>query len=570
MTYATLDERARAIAATLQEKSAPLERALLLYPPGLEYVAAFFGCLYGKLIAIPAYPPDPSRLDRTLPRLRAIIADAQAAVVLTTSAIVALVEPILAHAPELGALEWLATDSLDNGSGWRAPSIDADDLAFLQYTSGSTGSPKGVMLSHRNLLDNSEAIRRAQEYDERSRLVSWVPPYHDLGLIGSIIQPVYSGFVSVLMSPIAFLMKPLRWLQAITRIGATTSGGPNFAFDLCTRKISAGQRQKLDLSTWEMAYCTAEPVRYDTLDRFTRTFADCGFRRDAFCPSYGLAEGTLLVTGVEKGEGFHTDSTNGVSVGLPVGTGEIAIVDPERRTRCAAGTVGEIWVRGPSVARGYWNRPEETLATFAAHLDGEHGSWLRTGDLGFVQRGDLYVTGRLKELIIVRGLKHSPSDLEATIEKTQWDTPHFRPGGSVAFSADVSGEERLFLVIEVERRQRERRADNLPSVERRRGSDRRRRPFAYRPGAAPVHFDPDAIVRELRNAIAAQHGVEVSGVFLTRPGAIPKTSSGKKQRILCGSLFLDNAHNPDVLYSWLTDSVRTTPRSVVMEHDLRD
>jgi acyl-CoA synthetase (AMP-forming)/AMP-acid ligase II len=563
MTYASLDEKARAIGAALQAKAAPRARALLLYPPGFDYVAAFYGCLYGNMIAVPAYPPEPTRLDRTLPRLRAIIADAQASVVLTSSAILAFVTPILAHAPELAELTWIATDPLSDASGWSRPSLTEDDLAFLQYTSGSTGEPKGVMLSHRNLLENSEVIRRAHEYSERSRMVAWVPPYHDMGLIGSIIQPVYSGFPCTLMSPMTFLRKPLTWLQAITQLGATSSGAPNFAYDLCARKVTPEQREKLDLSTWDMAYCGAEPVRNDTLERFTKTFASCGFSRSAFYPCYGLAEATLIATGGKKGTGYTVSRSGSVSCGHTVTGGDLAIVDPDQAVRCAPGTVGEIWLRSASVARGYWNRPDETAQTFAAQIDGEAGTWLRTGDLGLLQHGELYVTGRLKELIIVRGMKHSPSDLEATIEQTQWDTPHFRPGGSAAFSAEVAGEERLFLVIEVERRQRERRAGSAPSVERRRGADRRRRPFAYRADVEAMLFDPARVVRELRIAIAAQHGVEVSGVFLTRPGAIPKTTSGKKQRVLCRRLFLGDAFNQELLHAWVTEALQPVAQNEV-------
>ncbi len=560
MTYGALDERARTIASALQSTTAPRERVLLLYHPGFDYITAFFGSLYANAIAIPAYPPDPSRLDRMLPRLRAIIADAQAAVVLTTSAILQFVEPILLHAPELRALTWIATDPLVDASGWRAPAVGGDDLAFLQYTSGSTGSPKGVMLSHDNLLDNAEALRRTHDYHEGSRMVSWLPPYHDMGLISSIIQPVYSRFPCVLMSPMTFLRKPLRWLQAITDFRATSSGGPNFAYDLCARKIGAEHRQQLDLASWETAFCGAEPVRRDSLERFSRTFAECGFRRTAFSPCYGLAEGTLVVTAADKGAGFSSSGA-GVSCGRPVSGVDLAIVDPDHHTRCVSGRIGEIWVRSPSVARGYWNRPEETRATFQAQIDEEPGTWLRTGDLGLVQLGELYVTGRVKELIIIRGLKHSPSDIEATIEQTQWDTPHFRPGGSVAFSHDVSGEERLFLVIEVERRQAARRAGNAPSVERRRGNDRRRREFDYRDDVQPMSFDPDHVIRVLRNAIAAQHGIEVTGVFLTRPGASPKTSSGKKQRVLCRTLFLSDQANRDLLHSWTTEAL-TTPAQI--------
>jgi acyl-CoA synthetase (AMP-forming)/AMP-acid ligase II len=307
ITYGALDDKARAIGATLQAKAAPRARALLLYPPGFDYVAAFFGCLYGNVIAVPAYPPDPTRLDRTLPRLRAIISDAQATVVLTSSAILSFVAPVLAHAPELAALTWIATDPLTDASGWSPPTLAGDDLAFLQYTSGSTGDPKGVMLSHFNLLENAEVIRRAHDYGEHTRMVAWVPPYHDMGLIGSIIQPVYSGFSCTLMSPMTFLRKPLTWLQAITQKRATSSGAPNFAYDLCARKVTAEQRKKLDLSTWDIAYCGSEQVRKDTLDRFTRTFASCGFRRSAFYPCYGLAEAIGRARLLESSRGVDAD-----------------------------------------------------------------------------------------------------------------------------------------------------------------------------------------------------------------------------------------------------------------------
>ena len=569
-SFLQLDGRARAIAAQLQARSHAGERALLLYPPGADYIAAFYGCIYANVIAVPAYPPDPSRLDRTLPRLRAIIKDAQATVVLTTRALLGLVAGVVKLAPELERLTWLASDEATAADDWREPDVASEDIAFLQYTSGSTGAPKGVQLTHANLLANNAVIRDSMRYSPETRMVTWLPPYHDMGLIGSILQPVFTGFSCLHMSPTQFLLRPLRWLQAITATRGTSAGAPNFAFDLCTAKVSSEQKAALDLSSWDLAYCGAEPVRAETLDRFAKAFAGCGFKRSAFYPCYGLAEGTLIVTGVEKGQGFQVsngDARDGahatVGMGRLVTDGELLIVDPTSKARVPDGRVGEIWVRSSSIATGYWNRPEETEQLFGAHTADGAGPFLRTGDLGFLTSGELYVTGRKKEIILVRGRKHYPTDLEATIEAAQWSSSHHRAGGSAAFSAVVDGEERLFVAVEVERRQAERRRGEPAQVERRRGTDRRARPFAYRRGTshndatatpraghATGAFEPERIVQAVRAAVTAQHGVEPYGVFLVRAGSIPKTSSGKKQRVSYRDQLLGGAATRDVLHTW--------------------
>jgi acyl-CoA synthetase (AMP-forming)/AMP-acid ligase II len=560
LSYRELDERARTVAAALLASVQPGARALLVYPAGFDYLAAFFGCLYAGVVAVPVYPPDSIRLDRTLPRLQAIVADANAEVLLTNAAFARFAPAAAACAPEFGRLRWIATDALPCTSTSIGCLPSDPDLALLQYTSGSTGGPKGVALAHENLAANSAAIERAHGYDATSLMVAWVPPYHDMGLIGSIVVPVFVGFPCILMSPTAFLLRPVRWLEAIAATRATTSGGPNFAFELCTRKIRLEQRSKLDLSNWKLAYCGAEPVREETLRRFAETFAPCGFKPQAMYPCYGLAESTLMVCGVEHGTGAsildHVDgeaSRRVVSMGRPVGDLEVAIVDPQRLSRCADGEIGELWVRGASVARGYWNRPDDTAQTFGARLADGSGPYLRTGDLGFVHGGEVYVTGRIKELILVRGRKHFPSDLEATVERVQWNTLHHRPGGSAAFAEAAGGEERVVLVVEIERRQRERRAAASPAQERRRGNDRRRRPFAYRDAMESEGLDYDAIVHALRQAVAAEHGVELYAVVLTRPGAIPKTSSGKKQRLACRHLALGGSGAELVLHTWRLD-----------------
>jgi acyl-CoA synthetase (AMP-forming)/AMP-acid ligase II len=564
LSFSQLDTRARAIASRLQSEPTTGARVLLLYPPGMEYIAAFYGCLYAGVIAVPAYPPDPARLDRTLPRLRAIVADSQATIVLTTRALHAMFASVSEHAPDLAHLRWMTSDDAHDADAWRDFEGREEDIAFLQYTSGSTGSPKGVKLTNRNLLANNQVIQEAHVYSPATRMVTWLPPYHDMGLIGSILQPVYTGFPCVHMSPTQFLFKPLRWLEAITVTRATSSGAPNFAFDLCSSKVRAEQKAHLDLSSWDLAYCGAEPVRSDTLARFAHAFAGCGFQERALYPCYGLAEGTLIVTGITKGEPLQIEDAPGaggppvVSMGHLVTGGRMAIVDARTRSRLPDGQIGEIWVASDSVASGYWNRPEETADVFGAHLDDGAGPFLRTGDLGFVMGGELFVTGRKKELILVRGRKHFPSDIEATIEAAQWSSAHHRAGGCAAFSIQVEGEERLFVAVEIERRQSERRRGEGALPERRRGADRRARPFAYGRGAAAAaaatsareDMDHEMIVRLVRTAVTAEHGIEPYGVFLLRPGSIPKTSSGKKQRVLCRDRLLKNAAHRDVLHAW--------------------
>ncbi|HEY0606031.1 MAG TPA: fatty acyl-AMP ligase, partial [Herpetosiphonaceae bacterium] len=351
LTYAQLDRQARAIAVQLQAMVQPGDRVLLLYPPGLEYISAFFGCLYAGAIAVPAYPPNSSRLERVLPRLQAMIASAQPAAALTTTPILTMMAPGVAQEAAFQQLQWLATDSLDQQQAqvWAAPQVDAASIAFLQYTSGSTALPKGVMVSHGNLLHNQRLIQSAFDHSEQTTVVGWLPLYHDMGLIGNVLQPLYLGTSCVLMSPVAFLQSPIRWLQAISRYGATTSGGPNFAYELCVQKTTVEQRQTLDLSSWRVAFNGAEPVRHDTLAAFTTAFEPYGFRAEAFYPCYGLAESTLFVSGgaasarptiqtVQKSAlagdraipaADETDSLSLVSAGAPRFDQSLAIVDPQ-------------------------------------------------------------------------------------------------------------------------------------------------------------------------------------------------------------------------------------------------
>ncbi|HYO54523.1 non-ribosomal peptide synthetase [Archangium sp.] len=546
ITYRELDAGARTVAAMLQRHLVPGERALLLYPPGREYVLGFLGCLYAGVIAVPAYPPEPSRLGRTLPRLRALVADCRATAVLTTSPVLDMLAFLTREAPELRAPRWLATDALEprTADAWSAPSLSSDTLAFLQYTSGSTGTPKGVMLSHRHLLHNSGLISLGFDASPRPVGVIWLPPYHDMGLIGGILQPLYRDIPTVLMSPLFFLQRPLHWLEAISRHGGTVSGGPNFAYELCVRKTTPEQRAALDLRGWEVAFCGAEPIRAEMLDRFAEAFAPAGFRREAFYPCYGLAEGTLIVSGgrraepprvrrfareaLLRGEARAPDAGQEgvpmVGCGASLGDQQVRIVDPETREPCAPGRIGEIWLRGASVARGYWERPEDTAHTFQARLAGSgEGPYLRTGDLGVLDGGELFITGRRKDLLIIRGRNHYPQDLELTVERCD---PGLRPGCGAAFSVDVEGEERLVVVHE----------------------------FSNRSGAEPEERTREVIAR-IRQSLAEQHELGAHAVVLLVPGSIPKTSSGKIQRHACRAAFLEGFL--EVVGSWREGALAT-------------
>ncbi|NOK36744.1 amino acid adenylation domain-containing protein, partial [Corallococcus exercitus] len=523
LTRAELASRAHRIAAALQSLAAEGERAVLLYPPGVDYLSGFFGCVCSGLVAVPAYPPDPSRLERTLPRLRALIADSGATVVLTTSVILSMAEFLFTDAPELRALKWVATDALDasDAAAWKRPDVTADTLAFLQYTSGSTGTPRGVMLSHGNLLHNLTAIRRAFQTRDDSVGVIWLPPYHDMGLIGGVLVPLAQGFHTALMSPLSFLKRPRAWLEALTRFGGTISGGPNFAFDLCVRRIPPAEREGLDLSRWEVAFCGAEPIRPDTLARFTEAFGPYGFRREAFYPCYGLAEGTLIVSGgakeaapvlrdvdaalLEAGRARAPESTGRTLVGCGATLPDqaLCIVQPDTGRVLPPGEVGEVWVKGPSVARGYWRREEESARVFQARTEQGDGPFLRTGDLGFLDAGELYVTGRAKDLIILRGRNLYPQDLEVVVEESH---PALRPGCGVAFGVEVDGEEHLVVVQEVD-------------------------PRKWDGDAAPV-------LGAIRGALASRHEVRPYAVVLIEPGSLPKTSSGKVQRRTTREAFL--------------------------------
>ena len=538
VTYAQLDRQARAIAAWLRTIAVPGDRTLLFYPPGIPYVAAFFGCLYAGVIAVPAYPPQPNR---RMHRIQGMAADCGATLALAPDATRAMLAPLFDSEPSLAGVR-LATPPQGNAGhdDWRPPGIDGDTVAMLQYTSGSTGTPRGVVVGHDNLIENLAAMAAVLEGTRRGAMpppfqldparhcqtVNWLPPYHDMGLIGAILVPLYGGRPAALMSPAAFLQRPVRWLAAISRYRAVHGIAPTFAYDLCARRVTPQQLQGLSLERWDVAMCGAEPIRADSLRRFAATFAPAGFRAAAFTPCYGLAEATLMVSGRRAGRPLVTktfddaalranrvrEAPDGPGTRILVGCGPVVpdhrltIVDPETGGPCPPGEVGEIWVSGPSVARGYWNQAAASTRTFGAQLAGTgDGPHLRTGDLGFLDAGELFVTGRLDDVIIIRGRNHYPHDIEATVEASH---SALRPGACVACAVEPSGEPQLAIVAEVER---------------------------------PSGVAVDEVVAAVRRAVAETHDLQAVVIALTRPGSLPKTSSGKLRRRACRDSYLAGA-----------------------------
>jgi acyl-CoA synthetase (AMP-forming)/AMP-acid ligase II len=516
LSYAKLAQRAAATAAALQRHCAVGDRAILMFSPGLDFVTAFFGCLFAGVIPVPAYPPSLAKPDRTQAKLHAIARDCGARLALTTSECLSIVEFV---APP--GVQCVAMETCDSAlsTQWQAPNISQETVALLQYTSGSTGAPKGVVVRHRQLIANERSIDAGM--GPVNLVVGWLPLFHDMGLIGNVLQGLCAGSGLVLMSPFSFLKRPARWLEAISHFRATTSGGPNFAYDLCVRRVPEEERVRLDLSTWKVACCGAEPVRAATYERFARAFEPCGFSRSAFYPCYGLAEATLFVAGAKRGappkscafrasaldrgevvvatsDASSAEPPTGaddrrvlMSCGKPSPTEEIRIVDSERLVPTDG--VGEIWVRGPAVASGYWGRADDGT-TFGACLADDDGPFLRTGDLGFLYDGELYIVGRRKDMIILGGRNLFPQDIEATVEAA---APSLRNGCCVAFSVEHDDAERLVIMAE--------------------------------------HDGPSSpeVVQSIKQAVVVHHQAPVFDVVLVKKGTVSKTSSGKVERYAC-------------------------------------
>ena len=494
LTAGALDAAARKIAASLADIP-PGERALLLYAPGPDFAAAFLGCLYARIVPVPLPAPKPYRLER---QAESVARDCAASLILTNAMGAVCIARSLAELtlPPVRVTE--LSPSVESGvRGGPAPS--PDDTAFIQYTSGATGAPKGVLVTHGNLAANIATIAAAFRLTPADVCVTWLPHHHDMGLIGTLLTPLTVGLPVVLLSPLDMLRRPLRWLEAVSRFGASISGAPPFGYERCLSRIASADRAGLDLSTWRVAFVGAEPVRPNLLERFCETYGPYGFKRAAMYPCYGLAESTLLASGGAAGEGFKRSrfERDAVVCGGPMPDHRLLIVDPLSRQVLAPGEEGEIWLSGPSVAAGYWGHAEETEAVFCARLaDGDPALFLRTGDLGRAEPEGLVVTGRLKDMIIVAGRNHHAEDIE---QSAQAACPKLAAGGVAAFAVDADDGEALVLMVESE--------------------------------------DSEDVRLRLRVAIAAGHDLAVHDILFVAAGRLPRTTSGKISRKACQALY---------------------------------
>ena len=539
LTYAQLDKKARAIATHLVAQGFAGKRAIMLYDPGLDFVAAFLGCHYAGVTPIPAYPP---RRNRNMNRINSISIDAEAAVALTTNTIIKRCESFAKDSPGLSKIPWVATEAIEQhfADDWVKPNLKPDDLALIQYTSGSTGNPKGVMITHENLLANCRLITKSfRTQPIHSQCLSWLPMYHDMGLVGGILNPLYLGIEDTLMSPVAFLTRPIRWLRAISQYKIWVSGGPNFAYAWCTMKITPEDCEGLDLSSWKLAFNGAEPVREEVMRQFAEKFEPYGFEYKSFYPCYGMAETTLIVTGGDRtkppvvrpfdknGIVQHAvvrvdkDDPNAkmlVGCGAVIDEEEVLIVHPETRRTLPDDKIGEIWINSPSCGAGYWKREQETNETFKARLNPDNGKiYVRSGDLGFMDRGELFVTGRLKDMIIVRGVNRYPQDIEGTVEQCH---PLTRSGGAAAFAVTRWDREHLVIYCEIERSER-----------------------------GKIKSDKQEVIEAIRASVNEEHDLPPDAIVLVRAYSIPKTSSGKVQRHACKKNF-ENDLDKHVIARW--------------------
>ena len=515
VTCSGISERSRAVGASLRDLGAIGDRVLLLFPTGIDFILALYGCFYAGMIAVPAYPPRKNRLNR---RFGAILDNARPSVILTNRKIKADLETLSGEVPGLGGTVMLAVEDVPDVMSelWSDPGLRGSDLAMIQYTSGSTGDPNGVVLTHANIIHNSECIKRSFGFDEHLVGVNWLPNFHDMGLIGCLIQPAYLGASNVIIPPMKFLQDPLCWLRNITKYRATNAGGPNFAYEYCIARINDTEVEQLDLSSVTTMFCGSEPVRKETLTAFARKFGSASFIERQFYPCYGLAESVLIATGgdhrrepvylsldVRALEDGKVVRSGGAPARVLTGCGfpwlgmSVAIVDPERKKPADTDRIGEIWLKGPSVAGGYWNDSKRTSEMFKAYLEGaDDGPWLRTGDLGFIHDGQLYITGRLKDLIIIRGSNFFAADIEFSAGNCHEALRH---DACAAFSAEVGHEEQVVIVQEVER-------------------------------TAMRSLDEEEVFAAIRNAVVGEHGIQPYAIVLVSPGSLLKTTSGKVRR----------------------------------------
>ena len=527
LTFSELNNEAIRVAVTLQSKFDSGDRVLLAFPAGLEFVIAFIGCLYAGIIAVPIASP---RYKKHSPQLLSILNNSKAKALLSTSKTYLRIKETIEIDAAYNKLPVFNVDDFEKADlkRWQKPEISDDTIAFLQYTSGSTGNPKGIMVGHSNIMHNAEYIKHIHHTSEKSVAVTWIPNFHDMGLIDGIIQPIYTGFKSYLMSPASFLRRPVKWLNAISKYQATHCGGPNFAYDLCVQKITSDEVNSLNLSSWNNAYCGAEVVRKKTIDGFVEKFKKCGFKFKSFHPCFGLAETTLVATGGIYGEEpvvcsiqaealkenkiveVTEDSEKRIELlgnGRAWDTMKVEIVDAETHEICPIDQVGEVWISGPSVTKGYWGLSDETKKIFQACVKGRPEEfYFRTGDLGFIKNETLFIVGRLKEAIIIRGQNFYPNDIEVCMHECH---SALKGSAQAAFAADVDGEERLLACCEVKKEY----VKNL---------------------------DVKDIASAIRLAVWEAHDVQVYGVLLLKPDSIPQTTSGKIKRSECREKFLND------------------------------
>ncbi len=527
ITYNQLEHRARATAATLLKKSQKGERCILLFPPGIDFIVSLMGCFFSGIIAVPAYPPKKNRSNE---RFWSVLDDSGATLILCSDDVKTELNKYFIRDKRLRNIQQITLESINTkeSENWTAPHLNEDDVALLQYTSGSTALPRGVMVTHKNLLFNSELIKRSFNHDENLTGVNWLPPFHDMGLIGTLIQPLYVGGKNVIIPPGVFLRNPSLWLKAITNHKGTTVGGPNFALDYCSEKMHEDDKKEIDLSSVKVFFCGAEPIQKKSIEQFSSKFANCGFKPEMFYPCFGLAESTLMVAGGEQKDKpvyFSADSKaiernnkiiqsdnidekrDYVGCGFPWAGSKVVIVDDKAKTVLNELYIGEIWTSGPSVCKGYWNNPEETKDIFKAYLsDTGEGPFLRTGDMGFIHEGQLFITGRLKDLIIIRGQNYYPQDIEESVEACH---QAIQENAGAAFSAFIEGEERLVIVQEI------------------------KRTFIR-------NFDPDYVFEAIRKVISEDYEIEVFAIVLILTGSINKTTSGKIQHKFTKKEFLEN------------------------------